>query len=129
MSRGPSSAPARPRPPAAPRPTRREAEDGTVEAILIALSGIHDSIRSQNAASTEDRKLLHEMHERLIRIEVEGLAGKVESLETRVDALERDRDRREGAVSAFEWLSRFGPWLLTIVATAAAVIGWDRANG
>jgi hypothetical protein len=105
-------------------------EEGAVGALILeALRGLNESIASQNAASTEDRKLLHDMHGRLIRMEsvrpdVDG--HDLKELASRVDALERDKDRRDGATSLADWLFK-SPVVGWIVAALVVIAGfWAR---
>lgn len=104
-------------------------EEHALKQIEIeALRQITDALKRLNERSDKQAELLVDVRERLIRIESNKVDSRVEDLERKVDELEADRNRRLGALGAAEWLSRFGPWLVAVFATVAAVIGWDRAS-
>lgn len=75
------------------------------------------------------------MSERLARIEANRIHDDVERLrhdlaeETkRVDALMRDKDRRDGALGAMAWLHKSAPWaaVAALAAIGAAVAAWFK---
>lgn len=77
---------------------------------------------------------LFQVAERLTRIEansvhldVERLRVGLEEERKRVDALMRDKDRRDGAIGAAAWLQQTAPWA-ALVAVGAAVMAWLRGN-
>ena len=53
-------------------------------------------------------------------------AQKLDALSLRVGALEADKHRRAGAIGAFEWVSKFGPWLLSMALGVLAYAGWSN---
>lgn len=72
------------------------------------------------------------MSERLARIEANRLHDDVERLRhdladqtARVDALMRDKDRRDGALGAVAWVHKSAPWA-AIAAAVAGVAAWFR---
>jgi len=77
---------------------------------------------------------LFQVAERLTRIEANSVHLDVERLRValdkereRVDALMRDKDRRDGALGAAAWLHRSAPWA-AFIAAGAAVLAWLRGN-
>jgi hypothetical protein len=100
------------------------AEEASLTVIMEMLRGLNESISSQNAAATEDRKLLHEINTRVVQIESNQLQRRVEELAREVQVMRSERDQRRGMVAALEWISKFGPMLLSIVAIAVGVIAW-----
>ena len=69
----------------------------------------------------EDRKLLSDIHERVIRIEANRIDRRVEKLEADVDALKAREDQREGATGAAQWLLKNMPNIATIIASIMLV--------
>lgn len=96
--------------------------------ILEMLRGLSGQIDSQNSASTEDRKLIHDIHMRVVQIESNQLQRRVEEMAKKVDLLEADKNRRQGVVMSAEWAGKFGPYLAAIVAAGAAILAWLRAR-
>lgn len=96
-------------------------------------SAIQD-MRKDHATSREvDRLGMQEIRERLIRIEenrigedLKMLEQKVSGYGNRIDALEADKDRRDGATSLLNWLLKNWPTLVAMVVLAAVVL---KANG
>lgn len=73
------------------------------------------------------------MSERLVRIEanrvhvdVEMLRAAIDKETSRVDALLRDKDRRDGAIGAAAWFQRSAPWAW-VAAVGAAGLVWLKA--
>lgn len=95
---------------------------------IEALRQITDNLRRLNDGQAEQGKVLHSIDNRLTRIESATVSADVETLKTKVDALERDKDRREGAMGLATWFKDFGPWLLAIIATMVAAVGWERSS-
>lgn len=92
-----------------------------------------DSIRQQTTALTEVQKQVSNMSERLARIEANRLHDDVERLRHdladqtgRVDALMRDKDRRDGALGAMAWIHKSAPWA-AMVAAGAAILAWVKS--
>jgi hypothetical protein len=91
-------------------------------------------MRKDHATSRElDRLGMQEIRERLIRIEENRIGEDLKMLELRVtaqgnriDALEADKDRRDGATSLLNWFLKNWPALVAMVLLAAVVL---KANG
>lgn len=73
---------------------------------------------------------IQKIDRRLIRVEeakhgrdIEKLTGQINAACDRIDALERAKDRQDGAISAGGWLAKYAPWLLAIGGAALAGIG------
>lgn len=78
-------------------------------------------------------ELSGDVRERLSRIENSGLAAlaadnqrKIEECRRDIDALQSDKDRRDGGLAAANWIIRYAPWAVTIVMAALAIVAWDR---
>lgn len=112
------------RPPSLMVPQGEEA--ASLSLIMEMLRGLSDQLSSQNSAAAADRKMMHDMHIRLVQIESNQLQRRVEEMAKKIDELESDRDRRAGVIGAAEWVSRFGPWLATVIAVAAAIVAVFR---
>ena len=88
------------------------------------------SVREQTTALLRMQEQLATISERLVKIESNRLHDDVERLRSdlyaetaRVDALMRDKDRRDGAISAWEWIQRSAPWA-AILAAGAGLVAW-----
>lgn len=103
-------------------------EEASLALVLEMLRGIDKRLASQDAASTEDRKVLHDIVLRVDRIERNQLERKVKELEEAVDDLQSDRDRRVGATQAAEWVGRFGPSLILLIAAIVSAVVYVRAH-
>lgn len=93
-----------------------------------------DSVRSMTTSLARMQEQMTSVSERLIRIEsnrvhddVARLQAEIVAERARVDALMRDKDRRDGAIGAAEWLRQAAPWA-AIVATLAAVGTWLQST-
>jgi uncharacterized protein YoxC len=103
-------------------------EDASLSVVLEMLRGIDGRLQSQDAASTEDRKLLHDIVLRVDRIERNQLERKVKDLEQAVDDLQSDRDRRRGITMAAEWVGKFGPSIILLIAAAVSATVYFRGH-
>lgn len=72
---------------------------------------------------------VQDVRERMIRIEANPLSAKVEANcvrldrhSKRIDALERDKDRRDGAMSGFDWAMKNWPGIIGFVAMIVVVL-------
>jgi tRNA A37 N6-isopentenylltransferase MiaA len=96
-------------------------EEASIVVVLEMLRGINDQLESQNAAATSDREVLHDIAVRVDRIERNQLERKVKELADKVDSLESERDQRRGITQAAEWIAKFGPSIILLI---AAIVGW-----
>ena len=92
-----------------------------------------ESIRQQTSTLTRMQEQMAAMSERLARIEANRVHEDVERLRAslveetkRVDALMRDKDRRDGAIGAWTWLQRSAPWA-AIATAGAAILAWLKS--
>lgn len=91
---------------------------------LRSINKALDKVAEKLEANTET---LHGMDKRLTKMEANDAL--LQALVIKVDALERDKDRRDGAVGLVEWLSKVGPWGFAVVMALLAVLGWvERVN-
>jgi hypothetical protein len=93
---------------------------------IEALRGINGVLKDLRDDAKEDRKLLHDMHARVIRIESAACDKKIEQLEKDMDVLKADKDRREGAYNFADLARRWTPAILTILAAIGIIL---RATG
>ncbi len=90
---------------------------------IEALRQITDNLRRLNDKSEEQSKVLHSIDSRLIRIESNKLEPAVEELIVKVDALERDKHRRDGAISAWEWVFKNWPGIIGFFGLIVLILG------
>lgn len=83
-----------------------------------------EALRHINEALTVLTADMRDARERLIRIESNQLDRTVQSHATRLDALEREKDRRDGAtgIIATLWKSPVAGWLALLAGGAWAVL-------
>jgi hypothetical protein len=93
---------------------------------LEALRQITDNLRRLNDKADKQGEFLQTMDGRLIRIESNKLDDTVTTLAAKVDALESDRDRRDGAIGLAKGMPGVVPWIVSLVTALAAAIGWAR---
>lgn len=80
-----------------------------------------DLLTDMRADMKEKHLLLHDVHERVIRIEATVTETRIERLEKDVDDLKRDRDKRDGATSALMSLWKNTPSIAAVVVGVALV--------
>jgi len=103
-------------------------EEASLSLILEMLRGINQQLDSQNSAATADRAVLNDIAIRVDRIERNQLERKVKDLETKVDTLESERDERRGVTKAAEWISKFGPSIILLIASIVGAIVFTRSR-
>lgn len=74
-----------------------------------AMRGILDNLKRVNEQQIKQTEVMHSMDKRLVRIEENSVNADVKDLRHRLESLERDRDRREGAINLFEWVFKHWP--------------------
>lgn len=97
------------------------------------LRSLAESVKSQTEALGALQKQTYDVSERLARIESNRIHDEVAQLRLdlssesrRVDALMRDKDRRDGALGAWAWLQRTAPWGL-MAAAVAGLASWLKS--
>ena len=87
---------------------------------------MRDDIREEREERKDDRKLLNDIHTRVVKIEANRLDRQVEQnrkdivdvrtvIGGRVDALEKAEDRREGQLRAANAAHKWAPTVLAIL--------------
>lgn len=119
-----------------PVPDQAAALQFFVEAMranTAVLERVGKAIQGVQAEQKETLRMVHDTRERVIRLESGGqteliveLRAKLVTMEKEIDDLKTERDRRHGAVGAFEWAARFGPWLLALALGILAFAGWEK---
>lgn len=89
---------------------------------IEALRQITDNLKGIRDEAKEDRKLLHEIHTRVVRIETKETGERMDDLEGRVAVLEADKNRRDGAISAWDWLLKSWPNIVGFFALIVAIL-------
>src|SRR5690349_9727579 len=114
------------------RPPRLMAPMGEEEASLAGGVGMrrgsNDQLASQNAAASADREVLHDIGLRVDRSERNQLERKVKALAEKVDDLESDRDPRRGVTMAAEWVGKFGPSIILLIASVVSPVVYIRGH-
>lgn len=93
-----------------------------------------ESVRQQTQSLARMQEQMGAMAERMARIEANRVHDDVERLRVgldeqtkRVDALMRDKDRRDGALGAAEWLRQSAPWAW-LIAVGSAAVAWFKTH-
>lgn len=92
--------------------------------IRDTLSSMSRDIRSNNEATGEVRDRVIRLEERDRRLT--DAEANIKVLDTKVAALMKDKDRRDGATGAFHWILKWGPTLFglfTVTFLAARALG------
>jgi hypothetical protein len=89
---------------------------------IEAMRQITDNLKRLNEGQAEQTRTLHSIDLRLTKIESNSVNTKVTELATKVDALESDRDKRDGAITFGNWLLRYGPLLAAVIAIMIVVL-------
>lgn len=83
-------------------------EGAAMQFFIEALKKNTDEVRGLRNDLKEERSMLADVRERVIRIEANRVDRRVERLEEQVDALEKDRDVRSGRLSVGDWIAKNG---------------------
>ncbi len=83
-------------------------EGAAMQFFIEALRANTEVLRGMQTDLKEDRKLIADVRERVIRIEANRVDRRVEGLEGRVNELESDKDHRDGATGVFNWFGKHG---------------------
>ena len=104
-------------------PTDSLAFKEALNANTKALEALHVDFR-------EDRKLLHDVRERVIRIESNRVDGRVLALEADMAALKADKFIRQGTIGAWNWIGKNITSLAAVfVALVASAVIILKATG
>jgi predicted nuclease with TOPRIM domain len=97
---------------------------------IEALRQITDNLRRLNEKMDDQGKAMNAMDVRLARIESNRMDGDVDEMrqmllrvKDRLAKLEEDKHRRDGAVSALEWVFKNWPGILGFFALIALILG------
>jgi hypothetical protein len=106
-----------------------------MKANTAALEQVGKTMRGMQDEQKETLKLVHDTRERVIKIESGGISSivaanrnDIASLKRDIDELQRDRDRRDGALSGVQGFVKIGPWLLSLVLGLLALAGWGHVK-
>lgn len=95
---------------------------------IEALRQITDNLRRLNDNIAEQTKTLHAVDLRLTKIESNSVNSKVAALEDKVDSLERDRDKRDGATGLATWVFKNWPGVIGFIMLMFVVLEANRAT-
>ena len=93
---------------------------------LEALRGINDVLKDLRSDAKEDRKILHDVRDRVVRIESNKMEADVQRLKEEVEELKEEKLRRDGALGLVQWTFRNWPAVIGYFALIAAIVA---ANG
>lgn len=86
------------------------------------MSRLADQQDRQSSKLGEVSEVIHGMDKRLAIIEANSLARMVDEHEKRIEALEIDKQRREGAINLADWFFKNWPGIIGFVALAMMVL-------
>lgn len=106
------------------------AEGAALQFFTEAMRANTATIDEFRREAREDRKLLTDIRERVIKIEAHDVVTKVSGLETRVDALEKEKDERNAERRLGNWMLEKTPSIAGIIVAAVAfILLWLKASG
>lgn len=105
-----------------------------------ALRSLTAALNAVTTNMAEDRRLLNDIHMRVIRIESNRLDSQVTRLEARMSEMERRQQAVElaqatagaekaTAVGIAGWFARHAPWIFALIAGATVVLGLGDKGG
>ncbi len=83
---------------------------------LHVIKHLSESVRQLAAGMAEMQKTQVGMLERLAVLEANRFAEEIAVIDRKVDALMRDKDRRDGAMGILDWLRVWGPVVFSFLA-------------
>jgi len=109
------------------------AADAAQQAVLALLRQMTSSM--EGIASRLDRHIaiVDDVRERLIRLEerdkrIDENQQRLNEACARIDALEDQQQRREGALGFVGWIGKNAPWLGAFLIAALVVLGFKRGG-
>lgn len=107
--------------------------DAVREAQFFILRQIDEKLTKNEARMDRVVKDLHDVKERVVRIEGGNIPAQLDALRNdhkllwdRVNVLEADRNARVGAGKFLEWIWRFGPWMLMVILAVWSVLRGEK---
>lgn len=105
-----------------------------LDTVTLRQIGDHVAAQTRRLEGLADK--MDDVRERLVRLEaqeagklVEGLRHELQVAASRIDALERERDRVAGAAAIWSWMARHAPWLAAGLAAFLAGFGLKSGQG
>jgi hypothetical protein len=116
-----------------------EIHNQVLAAMSESLRALTTSMVGLTESAKEDRRMLHDIHERIVKIESNRLEGEVLRLQNCVDKLDEkvdkltldsatDRASRDTAIGMVGWVSKNAPWLAAIALAGAAAFGYQEVS-
>lgn len=93
------------------------------------IRGLSESIRQLASGMAEMQKTQVGMLERLAALEANKFEDTIKLLDGRVDALLRDKDRRDGALGMLGTIKSWAPFLAMLFSAACALWLYGRSAG
>lgn len=114
------------------------AEIHAMRSLADAVSGQTKAFEQAMSANTKVLEKLSDkvdgINSRLIRLEeakhgreIDALKAEIAGIAERVDGLEQIRDRQAGAMGVGAWVTKYAPWLMALIVSGLAAVGW-RGN-
>lgn len=100
------------------------ADAAAMQFVIEAMRQQTEVLRGMRTEMKEKHELLHDISNRVIRIEATVTEARIERLEKDVDGLKAERDHRDGANSALALILKSPAlaWLIGAAVTAWAVL-------
>ena len=110
--------------------------DNSIAALVLAMRQLSDNTARMDRSMEALNQKMGEVRDRLTHIEAQGYDKKIEeltsvisALNSRIDVLEREKDKRDGVTGGLEWLSKVGGWVTAALIGAATVWAILKGNG
>lgn len=114
----------------------RKTSDALEQSHILALRQISDGLAQTNRLLERQANKLQEMHDKMVKVESLEIVTKFKDMKdsldaacARIDRLETDKDRRDGATGFFEWAGKVVPWVLALLAALGAPIVSKHLGG
>ena len=100
-------------------------------AEIHAMRGLTDAVSRLAGQVERMGTKLDDVRERVVALEASRYEQQIELVHDRlgqalkrIDALEAQQDRQAGALSVGTWISKYAPWLMAIIVSGLAAVGW-----
>lgn len=84
------------------------------ETEILVLRSLQDAIKGIREDTAQIREQVYEVRERMIKVEAQETNAKVIALDARLDILERDKQRLEGAAGVVGFVTKNWQFLMMV---------------